>query len=199
VEITGLLIAALLVALFAVITVVRAVRIVPQTRACNVERLGRYHRTLTPGLNFVLPYLDRVYPKIDLREQVVSFKPQPVITEDNPRNGTPPREPATHATADAAEAEEAAAEAEKPQQKPRRQQPRRSPMLEPPVQSHGFPVATAPDVTPPAPGCGCAEGGGAGVDRDGRTRHARRSLTTRRRCWRHRLPRLRRRVSFRSR
>jgi regulator of protease activity HflC (stomatin/prohibitin superfamily) len=83
VEITGLLIAALLIALFAVVTVVRAVRIVPQARARNVERLGRYHRTLTPGLNFVIPYIDRVYPKIDLREQVVSFKPQPVITEDN--------------------------------------------------------------------------------------------------------------------
>jgi regulator of protease activity HflC (stomatin/prohibitin superfamily) len=83
VEITGLLIAALLVALFAVVTVVRAVRIVPQARARNVERLGRYHRTLQPGLNFVIPYIDRVYPAIDLREQVVSFKPQPVITEDN--------------------------------------------------------------------------------------------------------------------
>ncbi len=61
----------------------RAVRIVPQARARNVERLGRYHRTLQPGLNFVIPYIDRVYPVIDLREQVVSFKPQPVITEDN--------------------------------------------------------------------------------------------------------------------
>jgi regulator of protease activity HflC (stomatin/prohibitin superfamily) len=83
VEITGLLIAALVIALFAIVTVVRAVRIVPQARARNVERLGRYHRTLNPGLNFVIPYIDRVYPKIDLREQVVSFKPQPVITEDN--------------------------------------------------------------------------------------------------------------------
>ncbi|MFE6610925.1 SPFH domain-containing protein [Amycolatopsis sp. NPDC057786] len=73
----------LLVALLAVITVFRAVRIVPQARARNVERLGRYHRTLAPGLSFVIPYIDRVYPKIDLREQVVSFQPQPVITEDN--------------------------------------------------------------------------------------------------------------------
>ncbi len=61
----------------------RAVRIVPQARARNVERLGRYDRTLQPGLNFVIPYFDRVYPMIDLREQVVSFQPQPVITEDN--------------------------------------------------------------------------------------------------------------------
>ena len=82
-EISALLIAGLLVALFAVFTVVRAVRIVPQARARNVERLGRYHRTLQPGLNFVIPYIDRVYPVIDLREQVVSFQPQPVITEDN--------------------------------------------------------------------------------------------------------------------
>jgi regulator of protease activity HflC (stomatin/prohibitin superfamily) len=78
-----LLIAALLVALLVVFTVLRAVRIVPQARARNVERLGRYSRTLQPGLNFVIPYIDRVYPAIDLRETVVSFQPQPVITEDN--------------------------------------------------------------------------------------------------------------------
>jgi regulator of protease activity HflC (stomatin/prohibitin superfamily) len=82
-EISALLIAAVLIALLAVITVVRAVRIVPQARARNVERLGRYHRTLQPGLNFVIPYIDRVYAALDLREQVVSFQPQPVITEDN--------------------------------------------------------------------------------------------------------------------
>src|SRR6516164_4790541 len=77
------LIPGLVIALFAAFTVLRAVRIVPQARARNVERLGRYHRTLQPGLNFVIPYFDRVYPMIDLREQVVSFRPQPVITEDN--------------------------------------------------------------------------------------------------------------------
>ncbi|WP_436842168.1 SPFH domain-containing protein [Streptomyces virginiae] len=76
-------VAGVILAVFAVFTVVRAVRIVPQARARNVERLGRYHRTLRPGLNVVIPYIDRVYPVIDLREQVVSFKPQPVITEDN--------------------------------------------------------------------------------------------------------------------
>jgi regulator of protease activity HflC (stomatin/prohibitin superfamily) len=78
-----LLIAALLVALLVIVTLVRTVRIVPQARARNVERLGRYSRTLRPGLNFVIPFIDRVYPAIDLREQVVSFHPQPVITEDN--------------------------------------------------------------------------------------------------------------------
>jgi len=82
-ETSAFLIAGLLVAVFAVFTVVRAVRIVPQARARNVERLGRYLRTLNPGLNFVIPYIDRVHGVIDLREQVVSFKPQPVITEDN--------------------------------------------------------------------------------------------------------------------
>jgi regulator of protease activity HflC (stomatin/prohibitin superfamily) len=82
-EISALLIAGLVVALLAVFTVLRAVRIVPQARARNVERLGRYSRTLQPGLNFVIPYIDRVYPAIDLRETVVSFQPQPVITEDN--------------------------------------------------------------------------------------------------------------------
>ena len=78
-----LLIAGLVVALFVVFFVLRTVRIVPQARARNVERLGRYSRTLQPGLNFVIPFVDRVYPAIDLREQVVSFPPQPVITEDN--------------------------------------------------------------------------------------------------------------------
>ncbi|GGK96964.1 paraslipin [Sphaerisporangium melleum] len=77
------LIAGLVIALFVVFTVLRAVRIVPQARAGNVERLGRYSRTLGPGLNFVIPFVDRVRPLLDLREQVVSFKPQPVITEDN--------------------------------------------------------------------------------------------------------------------
>ena len=48
-----------------------------------VERLGRYHRTLNPGLAIVVPFVDRLRPLIDLREQVVSFPPQPVITEDN--------------------------------------------------------------------------------------------------------------------
>jgi regulator of protease activity HflC (stomatin/prohibitin superfamily) len=61
----------------------RTVRIVPQARAGVVERLGRYSRTLSPGLALVVPFIDRVRPLMDLREQVVSFPPQPVITEDN--------------------------------------------------------------------------------------------------------------------
>ena len=74
---------AAVVAILVVVTVVRSVRIVPQARARNVERLGRYRKTLEPGLNFVIPMIDRVKTIIDLREQVVSFNGAPVITEDN--------------------------------------------------------------------------------------------------------------------
>ena len=75
---------ALIVVLIIVVLVVgRTVRVVPQARAGIVERFGRYQRTLAPGLNVVLPFIDRLRPLLDLREQVVSFPPQPVITEDN--------------------------------------------------------------------------------------------------------------------
>ncbi len=75
---------ALIVVLVIVVLVVgRTVRVVPQARAGIVERFGRYQRTLAPGLNVVLPFVDRLRPLLDLREQVVSFPPQPVITEDN--------------------------------------------------------------------------------------------------------------------
>jgi len=72
-----------IVALLTVLTVLRSIRIVPQARARNVERFGRYRKTLEPGMNFIIPFVDRVKPLIDLREQVVSFMGQPVITEDN--------------------------------------------------------------------------------------------------------------------
>jgi regulator of protease activity HflC (stomatin/prohibitin superfamily) len=77
------LIVILIVAAFVVSVLSRSVRIVPQARARVVERLGRYNRTLTPGLAIVVPFIDRLRPLIDLREQVVSFPPQPVITEEN--------------------------------------------------------------------------------------------------------------------
>jgi regulator of protease activity HflC (stomatin/prohibitin superfamily) len=77
------LIVLLIVALFVLIVLARTVRIVPQARAGVVERLGRYSRTLNPGLSIVVPFVDRIRDMIDLREQVVSFPPQPVITEDN--------------------------------------------------------------------------------------------------------------------
>ena len=77
------LIVILVVAVLVLVTLARTVRIVPQARAGVIERLGRYNRTLTPGLAIVVPFIDRLRPLIDLREQVVSFQPQPVITEDN--------------------------------------------------------------------------------------------------------------------
>jgi regulator of protease activity HflC (stomatin/prohibitin superfamily) len=77
------LIVILIVAVLVLVTLARTIRIVPQARAGVVERLGRYSRTLTPGLALVVPFIDRVRPLLDLREQVVSFPPQPVITEDN--------------------------------------------------------------------------------------------------------------------
>ena len=71
------------VVIFLVIMFARTIRIVPQAKAGIVERLGRYHRTLNPGMTVLVPFVDRLKPLIDLREQVVSFPPQPVITEDN--------------------------------------------------------------------------------------------------------------------
>src|ERR1700754_4462348 len=77
------LIVLIVLAVVVLFTLSRGIRIVPQARAGVVERLGRYHRTLGAGLALVVPYVDRVKPLIDLRETVVSFPPQPVITEDN--------------------------------------------------------------------------------------------------------------------
>jgi regulator of protease activity HflC (stomatin/prohibitin superfamily) len=78
--------AIVLIAAFAAVIsaiLIRSVRIVPQATAVIVERFGRYHRTLRAGLNLITPFIDRLRPLIDLREQVVSFPPQPVITKDN--------------------------------------------------------------------------------------------------------------------
>ena len=78
--ITSLLV---VVGIFAVVVIIRSIRIVPQAFAGVVERLGRYQRTLSPGLSILIPFIDRLRPLVDMREQVVSFPPQPVITEDN--------------------------------------------------------------------------------------------------------------------
>jgi regulator of protease activity HflC (stomatin/prohibitin superfamily) len=72
-----------IIAVFAVLLAAKTVRIIPQARAGVVERLGRYQRTLSPGLGIVVPFIDHVRPLIDLREQVVTFKPAGVITGDN--------------------------------------------------------------------------------------------------------------------
>ena len=80
---TAGVIALVVLAVFVFLVAATGVRIVPQARAGIVERLGRFQRTLDPGLALIVPFVDRVKPLIDLREQVVSFPPQPVITEDN--------------------------------------------------------------------------------------------------------------------
>ncbi|KRO44143.1 MAG: hypothetical protein ABR61_05755, partial [Actinobacteria bacterium BACL2 MAG-120813-bin23] len=72
----------LIVLIFGVI-LARAIRIVPQANAGIVERLGRFNRVLGAGLAILIPFIDRLRPLIDMRERVVSFPPQPVITEDN--------------------------------------------------------------------------------------------------------------------
>src|ERR1700758_622189 len=77
------LIVVIVVVVFALILAARTIRVIPQARAGVVERLGRYSRTLEPGLTIVTPFIDRVRPLVDLREQVVNFAPQSVITQDN--------------------------------------------------------------------------------------------------------------------
>jgi regulator of protease activity HflC (stomatin/prohibitin superfamily) len=80
---TGGLIALAILAFVVLVFVARSIKVVSQAHAVVVERLGRYHRTLVPGLAVVLPFVDRIRERLDLREQVVAFPPQPVITEDN--------------------------------------------------------------------------------------------------------------------
>jgi regulator of protease activity HflC (stomatin/prohibitin superfamily) len=78
-----LLVLLVVVIIFVLSILFRSIRIIPQATAGVVERLGKYHKTLQPGLNLLVPFIDRLRPLLDMREQVVSFPPQPVITEDN--------------------------------------------------------------------------------------------------------------------
>lgn len=80
--VAGLVLSAVLV-LFAIIVVAKSVALIPQAEAAVVERLGRYSRTVSGQLMLLVPFIDRIRARIDLRERVVSFPPQPVITEDN--------------------------------------------------------------------------------------------------------------------
>ncbi|GAA5117561.1 SPFH domain-containing protein [Pseudonocardia adelaidensis] len=80
---TVLLVVVVLLVLLVVVSLVKAVQIIPQATAAVIERLGRYKGTAEPGLAFLVPFIDKVRERIDLREQVVSFPPQPVITQDN--------------------------------------------------------------------------------------------------------------------
>ena len=77
------IIALIVIALLVIVVLAKSVTIVPQAQAKVIERLGRYSRTLSPGLSMLVPFVDRVRATIDLREQVISFPPQPVITSDN--------------------------------------------------------------------------------------------------------------------
>jgi regulator of protease activity HflC (stomatin/prohibitin superfamily) len=78
----GLFLFAVLV-VFAIIVVAKSVTLIPQAEAAVIERLGRYSRTISGQLTLLIPFIDRVRARVDLRERVVSFPPQPVITEDN--------------------------------------------------------------------------------------------------------------------
>ncbi|GAA3838828.1 SPFH domain-containing protein [Saccharothrix violaceirubra] len=80
---TATLIVIAVLVLFVLIVMAKSVLVIPQATSAVIERLGRYRTTAAPGLNILVPFLDRVRARIDLREQVVSFPPQPVITQDN--------------------------------------------------------------------------------------------------------------------
>ena len=80
--VAGLVLVAVLV-LFAIIVVAKSVKVVPQAEAAVIERLGRYSKTVSGQLTLLLPFIDKIRARVDLRERVVSFPPQPVITEDN--------------------------------------------------------------------------------------------------------------------
>ena len=79
----GIEIVLFLFVLTAVTLMVRTFRIIPQARIGVIQRLGNYHRSAESGLVVVLPFIDKMLPLLDMREQVVSFAPQPVITSDN--------------------------------------------------------------------------------------------------------------------
>ena len=80
--VAGIVLLAVLV-LFAIIVVAKSVALIPQAEAAVIERLGRYSKTVSGQLTLLLPFVDKIRARVDLRERVVSFPPQPVITEDN--------------------------------------------------------------------------------------------------------------------
>src|SRR5690554_1306315 len=77
------LILSVFVGLFVLVTIVSAIKVVRQSTQVVVERLGRYQKVMHSGLNFIVPFIDHVRSVVDMREQVVDFPPQPVITKDN--------------------------------------------------------------------------------------------------------------------
>src|SRR5258708_39742279 len=80
--VAGLILVAVLV-LFAIIVVAKTVKVIPQAEAAVIERMGRYSRTVSGQLTLLMPFLERIPARVDLRERVVACPPQPVITEDN--------------------------------------------------------------------------------------------------------------------
>ena len=72
-----------IIAIVAIIALITSVKIINQSTTAIVQRLGRYHRTLEAGPHMIVPFIDRVARKVNLKEQVVDFPPQPVITKDN--------------------------------------------------------------------------------------------------------------------
>ena len=79
----GGLIALIIIVIIALVIIVNCVKIVPQAHAMVIERLGGYLTTWSVGLHFKVPFIDRIARKVLLKEQVVDFPPQPVITKDN--------------------------------------------------------------------------------------------------------------------
>ncbi len=73
----------LIVAILIIVTIVRNIRVVPQAKACVIERLGAYSTTWNVGLHFKIPFIERIAKTVSLKEQVADFPPQPVITKDN--------------------------------------------------------------------------------------------------------------------
>src|SRR3981081_615798 len=80
--IAGLVLVGVLV-VFAAIIVAKSIALIPQAEAAVIERLGRYSKTVSGQLTLLLPFVDRLRARVELRERVVPFPPQPVITEDN--------------------------------------------------------------------------------------------------------------------
>ncbi|MEZ7822050.1 MAG: paraslipin, partial [Candidatus Nanopelagicales bacterium] len=82
-DFAGVILGSLGVLAVLLLMLTRTLVIVNQANTAVVERLGRFQRTLTPGLTVLIPFVDRIRERVDMREQVASFPPQPVITEDN--------------------------------------------------------------------------------------------------------------------
>jgi len=81
--VAGLLFFSVVLVIFAVVVVAKSVKVIPQAEAAVIERMGSYSRTVSGQLTLLMPFIERIRARVDLRERVVSFPPQPVITEDN--------------------------------------------------------------------------------------------------------------------